>query len=57
MQPAITASLVYREQVLFTKGVGMISKKQPKTPPQGDTIFRIGSISKVFAVSCWVTPH
>ena len=51
MQPGITASVVYRDQVLFTKGLGMINKKEPNTPPQGDTIFRIGSVSKVFAVS------
>ena len=50
LQPGITASVVYRDQVVFSKGFGVKDKSKPGAP-DGSTIFRIGSVSKVFAVS------
>ena len=49
-QPGIAASMVYRDQVVFSKGFGVKDKTKPGAP-DGNTIFRIGSVSKVFAVS------
>ena len=49
-QPGIAASIVYRNQVIFSKGFGLINKTKPDVP-DGNTIFRIGSVSKVFVVS------
>jgi len=49
-QPGIAASVVYRDQVVFSKGFGVKDKSKPGAP-DGSTIFRIGSVSKVFAVS------
>ena len=50
LQPGIAASVVYRDQVIFSKGFGVKDKTKPDAP-DGNTIFRIGSVSKVFAVS------
>ena len=50
LQPGIAASVVYRDQVVFSKGFGVKDKSKPGAP-DGSTIFRIGSVSKVFAVS------
>ena len=36
----------------WTKGYGMKDKDVPDVSPDDDTIFRIGSVSKIFAVSC-----
>lgn len=49
-QPGIAASIVYRNQVIYSKGFGLINKTKPDVP-DGNTIFRIGSVSKVFVVS------
>ena len=49
-QPGIAASVVYRDQVIFSKGFGVKDKTKPDAPDES-TIFRIGSVSKVFAVS------
>jgi len=49
-QPGIAASVVYRDQVIFSKGFGVKDKTKPGAPDE-NTIFRIGSVSKVFAVS------
>jgi CubicO group peptidase (beta-lactamase class C family) len=46
--PGIAAGLVYRDKVLWSKGVGTIVKGKT-SPPTTTTVFRIGSVSKVFA--------
>jgi len=52
MQPGIAAAIAYRGEVILTAGVGVVSKKDKSSrKPDGDTIFRIGSITKVFVVS------
>jgi len=43
------AAVSYRGEVLWSRGYGVINRKST-TVPDGDTIFRVGSISKVFAV-------
>ena len=50
LQPGISASLVYMGSEICSKGFGVKSKTGPSSPPDHHTIFRIGSISKVFAV-------
>ena len=51
-QPGVAAAVAYRGEIILTVGDGVVDKSS-KTPkaPDGDTIFRIGSISKVFVVS------
>jgi len=51
IQPGLAAAITYRGEPLLTVGDGVVSKKDksPRTP-DGDTIFRVGSISKVFVV-------
>jgi len=44
------AAVVYQGEILLSKGYGTI-KKGTQTVPDMDTIFRIGSITKVFTVS------
>ena len=44
------ANVVYNNEVLYSEGFGTVSK-QTTEKPNGDSIFRIGSVSKVFAVS------
>jgi len=46
----MVAAVSYRGETLWSKGYGVIDKKST-TVPSSDTIFRVGSISKVFAVS------
>ena len=41
----------YKGRTLWAKGYGTINKDKPYTVPDTDTIFRIGSVSKVFAVN------
>ena len=36
----------------WTRGFGVKDKDMPDVSPDPDTIFRIGSVSKMFAVSC-----
>ena len=50
MQPGIAYSLTYNDKVLFSGGLG-VTVKNKNVVPNGTTIFRIGSVSKVFAVS------
>ncbi|XP_065903484.1 putative beta-lactamase-like 1 isoform X2 [Dysidea avara] len=45
----MVAAVSYRGEILWSKGYGVIDKKST-TVPGSDTIFRVGSISKVFAV-------
>lgn len=44
-------SVTYKGNTLMTKGYGVSSKVSNGVSLNGDTIFRIGSVSKVFAVS------
>ena len=46
----MVAAVAYQGQRLLSVGYGTI-KKGTQTVPNGDTVFRIGSITKVFAVS------
>ena len=46
----MVAAIAYRGETLLSIGYGT-TKKGSKTVPDGDTIFRIGSITKVFVVS------
>jgi len=46
----MVAAISYRGETLWSKGYGVIDKKST-TVPDSNTIFRVGSISKVFAVS------
>lgn len=41
----------YKGKSLWTKGFGVKDKKKPGTAPDDNTIFRIGSVSKIFPVS------
>ena len=55
MQPGLAAAIAYRGEVILTVGDGVVSKKdKPSRKPDGDTIFRVGSITKVFVVSAVV---
>jgi len=45
----MVAAVSYRGDTLWSKGYGVIDKKSTIVP-DGDTIFRVGSISKVFSV-------
>ena len=49
-QPGVVAAVAYQGDTLLSLGYGTI-KKGTQTVPNGDTIFRIGSITKVFVVS------
>jgi len=42
--------MTYKGKTLFSGGLGLKVKKGNEMP-DGNTIFRIGSVSKVFAVS------
>lgn len=45
------ARISYRDTDLLSVAYGVKDKKKPDVKPDGDTIFRIGSLSKVFVVS------
>ena len=50
----MVAAVAYQDQRLLSLGYGTI-KKGSTTAPDGDTIFRIGSITKVFVVrTCYL---
>ena len=51
IQPGIAASMVYMGKEIWTQGFGVKSKTGQPEPPDHNTIFRIASVSKVFAVS------
>ena len=42
----------YMDKFKWTRGFGAKDKDMPHVSPDPDTIFRIGSVSKIFAVSC-----
>lgn len=42
--------MTYKGKTLWTKGFGVIDKNKPGDVPDADTIFRIGSVSKIFPV-------
>ena len=50
VQPGIAYSVTYKGTVLKNGGVG-VKVKGYSAPPDSNSIFRIGSVSKVFAVS------
>ena len=50
VQPGIAYSVTYKGTVLKNGGVG-VKLKGNSAPPDSNSIFRIGSVSKVFAVS------
>ena len=50
MQPGIAYSVMYKGTVLKSGGVG-VKVKGNSAAPDSNSIFRIGSVSKVFAVS------
>lgn len=50
LKPGIAYSIFYKDRVLKSGGLG-VRVKGNGTVPDGNTIFRIGSVSKVFAVS------
>lgn len=52
MQPGLAASITYRDQQLWSKGLGVTSKEVGGCTPNTTTIYRIASVSKVFTVSC-----
>ena len=49
-QPGLVARISYRDTDLLSVAYGVKDKKKPDVKPDGDTIFRIGSLSKVFVV-------
>ena len=50
MQPGVVVGIRYMDQT-WTKGFGTTDVDTPTVTPDGDTIFRIASITKVFTVS------
>lgn len=52
VQPGLAASITYRDQELWSKGLGVTTKGGRGGTPNTTTIYRIASVSKVFAVSC-----
>ncbi|XP_065903520.1 putative beta-lactamase-like 1 [Dysidea avara] len=48
--PGLVARISYRDTDLLSVAYGVKDKKKPDVKPDGDTIFRIGSLSKVFVV-------
>lgn len=52
LQPGLVARISYRDTDLLSVAYGVKDKKKPDVKPDGDTIFRIGSLSKVFVVRC-----
>ena len=55
LQPGAALGIQYMDTFKWTAGFGVKDKSIPDLHPQSDTIFRIGSVSKVFAVSYAVT--
>ena len=52
IQPGLAAAVAYRGETILNIGYGVVDKKSKSArTPDGDTIFRVGSISKVFVVS------
>ena len=50
MQPGVVVGIRYMDQT-WTKGFGTMDVDTPTVTPDGDAIFRIASITKVFTVS------
>jgi len=44
------ARISYKDTDLLSVAYGVKDKKKPDVKPDGDTIFRVGSLSKVFVV-------
>lgn len=48
--PAVSAGVMYKGKLIWSYGYGTVNKTAPAQVPNPDTIFRIGSISKIFPV-------
>ena len=48
--PAISMNVFYQDQILWSGHFGSKVYKQPETKPDDSTVYRIGSITKIFAV-------
>lgn len=48
--PAVSAGVMYKGKLIWSYGYGTVNKSAPAVAPNPDTIFRIGSISKLFPV-------
>ena len=55
VQPGMVASIVYRDQELWSKGFGVTQTGPNGITPTKDTIYRIASVSKIFPVSRIIT--
>ena len=45
--PALSIAIIYDQQIVWAEGFGMADPKS-KTPATADTVYRIGSVSKLF---------
>lgn len=48
--PAISMNVFYRDEILWSRHFGSKVYKQPEMKPNDNTVYRIGSITKIFAV-------
>jgi len=48
--PAISMNVFYQDQILWSGHFGSKVYKQPKTKPNDSTVYRIGSVTKIFPV-------
>ena len=48
--PAISANVFYQNRILWSGHFGSKVYKEPEMKPNGSTVYRIGSVTKVFAV-------
>ena len=48
--PAISMNVFYRDEILWSGHFGSKVYKQPDKIPSGSTVYRIGSVTKIFAV-------
>ena len=48
--PAISMNIFYQDDILWSGHFGSKVYKQPEMKPNGSTVYRIGSVTKVFAV-------
>lgn len=48
MAPSLTLGVVYQQEVVWFKGYGVFNSSIGKAPPNQDTVYRTGSIGKLF---------
>lgn len=46
--PGLMFSVIYGDEIIYAQGLGSKNLSQPGIPPNLDTIFKIGSITKLF---------